>query len=52
MSVRRIRISGTFLNSFLRESELFTSTLPHDVNVIAVAEDPHGPGIRAARRVV
>ena len=41
MSVRRVRISGTILNFFLRDSELWASTLPDDANVIGVAgEDP------------
>jgi hypothetical protein len=38
MSVRRILVSGSFLDSFLRESELWTSSLPDDVHIIGVAE--------------
>ena len=41
MSVRRIRMSGTLLNFFLRDCELWSSSLPDDVNMIGVAgEDP------------
>jgi hypothetical protein len=41
MSVRRVRISSTILNFFLRDSELWASTLPDDSNVIGIAgEDP------------
>ena len=37
MSVRRIRVSGHILNSFLRDKELWESSLPDDVHVLAVA---------------
>jgi hypothetical protein len=37
MSVRRVRVSGRFLSSFLRDSELRESSLPGDVNVIGIA---------------
>ena len=37
MSVRRIRISSAILNSFLRNSELWDSSLPDDVEVIGIA---------------
>ena len=43
MSVRRIRISGMILDSFLRDSALWESSLPADVHVIGVAgEDRAG----------
>ena len=38
MSVRRIRISGQLLDSFLRDSELWASSLPDDVHVVGVAD--------------
>jgi hypothetical protein len=42
MSVRRVRISGELFNSFLRDSELWVSSLPDDVNCIGVTrEDPY-----------
>ena len=37
MSVRRIRLSSHVLNSFLRDSELWESSLPADVNVVGIA---------------
>jgi hypothetical protein len=41
MSVRRVRISGAFINLLLRDSALWASSLPDDANVIGVAgEDP------------
>jgi hypothetical protein len=39
MSVRRLRIDGEFLNSFLRSNEVWSSRLPADVNVIEVLEE-------------
>ncbi len=43
MSVRRIRISGELLNTFSRSNELWTSTLPDDVNVVAIAGEDQEP---------
>lgn len=39
MSVRKLRISGEFLNSFLRSNEVWSSRLPADTNVIEVLEE-------------
>jgi hypothetical protein len=39
MSVRRIRISGEFFNSFLRSNEVWSSRLPPDTNVLEVLEE-------------
>jgi hypothetical protein len=39
MSVRRIRVAGAFLNSFLRSNEVWSSRLPADTNVVEVLEE-------------
>jgi hypothetical protein len=43
MSVRRIKISGHLLDSFLRDSELWESSLPGDVHVVGVAGEDRDP---------
>jgi hypothetical protein len=37
MSIRRLRISGEILDSFLRSNELWQSSLPDDAHVVGVA---------------
>ncbi len=39
MSVRRVRVSPEILNSFLRNSEIWESNLPDDVNVLGVTRE-------------
>ena len=43
MSVRRIKISGHLLDSFLRDSELWESSLPWDVHVVGIAGEDDEP---------
>jgi hypothetical protein len=43
MSVRRIRISGELLNSFLRDNELWKSSLPEDVDVLGIVLEDYRP---------